>query len=314
PREIRLRGCDILLSCDAGTIGSHQPSVVLSQDLLSYEPGEMRRFGISKARIRLILLRYIQARSLKRATAAIFLTHYAARIIQKFTGPLSRIAVIPHGVGESFRHDGRRRDWPAPGAEIRCLYVSNTEMYKHQWHVVRAIGELRRRGHNVSLTLAGGGSGPAQHLLNAEIERTDPNRQFIKDIGAVPHDGIPGLLTEADLFVFASSCENMPVTLIEAMASGVPIASSNRGPMPEVLANGGVYFDPEDPLSIAEAVGKIVTESGLRREIAAQGARLARQYSWERCAAETWAFLRDNSPAWQAGPAVAAKPPFMETE
>ena len=313
PGEVRRRKCDILLSPDAGTIGHYLPSVVMSRDMLSYEPGEMRRYGLSKARVRLILLRYIQARSMKRATATIFLTRYAAQTIQKFTGELERVAIIPHGVGEAFRRDEATRVWPTgPGAQIRCLYVSNAEMYKHQWTVVRAIAELRRRGYNISLTLAGGGSGKAHQLMSDEIARSDPRKEFVRLVGAVRHEEIPRLLAEADLFIFASSCENMPNTLVEAMANGLPIACSDRGPMPEVLADAGVYFDPEDHLSVATAVASIVTDDDRRRAIARRARELSNHYSWARCAGETWTFLRENSPGWQPGVVTeaAAKPPF----
>jgi glycosyltransferase involved in cell wall biosynthesis len=93
------------------------------------------------------------------------------------------------------------------------------------------------------------------------------------------------------VFVFASSCENMPSTLIEAMASGLPIACSDRGPMPEVLQDGGTYFDPEDPASIAAAIGELLQSPERRRSAAARARALAARYSWARCADETWSFL-----------------------
>jgi glycosyltransferase involved in cell wall biosynthesis len=101
------------------------------------------------------------------------------------------------------------------------------------------------------------------------------------------------LLANADVFVFASSCENMPNTLVEAMAVGLPIACSNRGPMPEVLEDGGVYFDPEAPHSIADALERIITNADLRTQVATRAQQLSRQYSWSRCTSETFAFLAD---------------------
>lgn len=297
PGEVRRCECDILFSPDAGTIGTHEPSVVMSQDMLSYEPGEMRRYGVSRGRARLILLKYIQARSLKRARAAIFLTQYAADVIQRFTGPLERVAVIPHGVGEAFRQSAMADPWPGGAhGEIRCLYVSNAELYKHQWNVVRAMSQLRERGYAVSLTLVGGGSGKAQQLLDEELRRTDPQQRFVRNIGAVRHEAIPGLLATADLFIFASSCENMPNTLVEPMAAGLPIACSDRGPMPEVLRDGGAYFNPESAQSIADAVQRIVDNTELRVSVAHRAKQYSERYSWRRCAAETWSFLRDNVP------------------
>ncbi len=295
--EIVRQRCNILLSLDAGTIGSYQPSVVMSRDMLSFDPKEMRRYGLSRERLRSVMLRYIQSRSMKRATGVIFLTNFASQAIQATTGKIRHVAIVPHGVGEAFRQSRDLDQWPsARGGEVRCIYVSNADMYKHQWMVVRAISELRSRGHNVSLTLAGGGTGQAQRLLDEELARTDPQRQFVREIGAVAHDAVPGLLREADLFVYASSCENMPNTLLEGMASGLPIACSNRGPMPEVLEEGGVYFDPEDPNEIAAAVERLVMDAGLRSRVVRRAKERSEQFSWARCARETWTFLRESAP------------------
>lgn len=294
PQEGREYGCDVMLNADAGSVCPFKPGVTISQDMLSYKPSEMKRFGLSKARLRLFLLRYIQSRSLKKASGVIFLTDYAARVIQKVTGAMKRYTIIPHGVGDNFRQAVLTRDWSADSnRKIRLLYVSNASMYKHQWNVVTAVSQIRRKGFNVSLLLIGGGKGRAQRLLSRSIARTDPQGEFIEQMTCVDHNKIPGFLAKADVFIFASSCENMPITLLEAMASGLPIACSDRGPMPEVLKDGGVYFDPEKPDSIVKAVERIVTEKELRISIANRAWELSEQYSWSRCADETWRFLYD---------------------
>jgi len=293
PTEARDSGCDILLNTDAGSVCRFRPAVVMSRDMLSYEPKEMGRYGVSTARLRLILLRTIQTRSMKHADGVIFLTNYAARTIQDITGALRRVTVIPHGVGENFKQASSAGAWlDEAGREIRCIYVSNAEVYKHQWMVVRAVGQLRRNGYKVSLLLVGGGAGCPQKLLDEEIARIDPQRKFIETRGFVRHDEIPYLLTQADLFIFASSCENMPNTLVEAMSSGLPIACSDRGPMPEILGDGGVYFDPENPDSIAAAIESIILKQDMRIFIASRAEELSKQYSWARCKSETFGFLR----------------------
>lgn len=85
----------------------------------------------------------------------------------------------------------------------------------------------------------------------------------------------------------------MPNTLVEAMAAGLPIACSDRGPMPEVLKTSGVYFNPEMPLSIAKAVKTIIDNPNLRRDIASLAFERSQLFSWRRCAKETWAYLLD---------------------
>lgn len=294
PREAREAGCDVIFNTDAGSVCPFCPAVTLSQDMLSYEPGEINRFGLSRARLRLFLLRLVQNRSMRNADRVVFLTNYAAKVIQQTTGPLQQYVVVPHGVGEEFRQAGaRNRLSNYPTGTIRFLYVSNAAMYKHQWNVVRAIGQIRRMGFNASLLLVGGGKGRAQELLDREISITDPAGEFVEQKAHVAHDEIPRFLAEADVFVFASSCENMPITLLEAMASGLPIASSNRGPMPEVLRDGGVYFDPENSDSITAAIESIITDAALKKRIASRAKELSAQYSWERCADETWKVLSE---------------------
>ena len=121
----------------------------------------------------------------------------------------------------------------------------------------------------------------------------DPRGEFIEQVDFLPQVELPTHLARADLFIFASSCENMPNTLVEAMAVGLPIACSNRGPMPEVLADGGVYFDPYNAISIANAVKQIIESPLLRLKIAQRAKNLSTQYSWTRCSQETWEFVTE---------------------
>ncbi len=290
--ELRQNKCDILFTTDASSLCRFKPMVILSQDMLSYEPGVMRYFGFGFTRLRLLAILYIQNAAFRNAQSVIFLTRYAAELIQKSCGSLSSITHIPHGVDSQFNlkinKDKLCNNFTEP---IKCIYVSNAEMYKHQWVVVEAIALMKKSGLNLSLTLVGGGKGPAQKLLNSTINKLDPQRTFIKQLSFLPHNKLPDILANSDLSIFASSCENMPVTLLESMAAGLPIACSDRGPMPEVLEDGGVYFDPFNAESIAHAIEKIILDNNLRSNIAARAKELANFYSWERCSNETFSFI-----------------------
>jgi len=293
PVALRRHSCDVLLSMDAGTVSRFRPAVVMSQDMLSFEPGEMARYAYSKAYFRLVLLKYIQMSSLRRAAGALFLTDYAATLMQRYTGSLPSVRIIPHGIEETFsRQSSMRRTSAAPAQPVRCLYVSNVDMYKHQWQVVRAVAKLRSEGFPVVLTLVGRKSPGAGELLDRVIAE-EGAADFVELVEEVPHATIADYLSRSDLFVFASSCENMPNTLIEAMASGLPIACSKRGPMPEILQDGGSYFDPEKPESIAAAIKELLTDSGRRQASAVRARALAGKYTWARCANDTWQYLAE---------------------
>lgn len=285
-------GCNILFSTDASTLCRFKPMVVLSQDLLSYEPTVLRnfRFGYSLLRIRALL--YVQNAAFRRAAGVIFLTKYAGTLIQRSCGNLERIAIIPHGIDEMFRSIGRLSGWPEDARRpMRIVYVSPVWQFKHQWVVVEAMELLRKKGHNIILELVGGGNRRAEAILNAQIKKSDPRSEFVKRVGCLPYSEIPKRLSTADIFVFASSCENMPNTLLEAMAVGIPIACSDRGPMPEILGEGGVYFDPEDPESIAEAVRKLLADVELRMLLSSTAMGISQRYSWRRTAEETFHYI-----------------------
>ncbi len=115
-------------------------------------------------------------------------------------------------------------------------------MYQYQWAVDRMIGALRKRRHDLTLRLVGGGQGPSQRLLTDAIAVADPVRVFVEQLAFLPQQELLNHLAQGDLFLSALGCENMPNTLLEAMAVEMTIACSNSGPMPEVLADGGSTF------------------------------------------------------------------------
>jgi glycosyltransferase involved in cell wall biosynthesis len=293
-RELIRHGCDVLFTTDASTLCRFEPMVVLSQDMLSYEPGVMQTYGWGRARLRLHTILKLQNSAFRRAAGVIFLTKYAGEVIQRSCGPLLRVAFVPHGIPPGFFEIDRARPWPTSDLRpIECVYVSNAALYKHQWEVIKAVAKLRSEGLNLNLTLIGGGHGRAQELIDQERKRLDPEGTFVRQLPFVPNSDLLVHLSNADVFVFASACENMPVTLLEAMAAGLPVACSNRGPMPEVLGDAGTYFDPVDPQSIANALRYLVTNAELRGINARRSREIAKDYSWARTSYETMDFISD---------------------
>jgi glycosyltransferase involved in cell wall biosynthesis len=127
--------------------------------------------------------------------------------------------------------------------------------------------------------------------MYATIRALDPHEEFLSYRGAASYENLPGVYQDADAVVFASTCENMPNTLVEAMASGSAIACSSRSVMPEILADAGVYFDPDSPASIATAMAAIMVDEQARNGMKQRAFERAKAYSWERCARETYSYL-----------------------
>jgi glycosyltransferase involved in cell wall biosynthesis len=291
----RLEKCDLLFVPGGTFATSFRPLVTMSRNLLPFEWRELWRYGCSLTTLRLLMLRSSQSRSFRKASGTVFLTHYAQNAVCKVTGNLRGMSdIIPHGVDERFfqlERTQRSIEECSAAAPMRIVYVSIVDLYKHQWQVATAVAQLRTAGLPVSLTLIGPAYRPALKRLRNVMRLLDPHAEFINYAGPLAHDELPARYASADLCVFASSCENMPNILLEGMASALPIACSNRGSMPEVLGDAGVYFDPEDAASIARALRELIASPQLCRQRARAAARRARQFSWSRCARETFDFL-----------------------
>lgn len=290
-------GCSVLFVPGGSYAGNFRPMVTMSRNLLPFEWRELRRYGGSLVTLKLLLLRYSQSRSFRGADGVIFLTEYARQVVLKVTGQIAgKTTTIPHGLNPRFQikpKDTHPSGEYTESSPCRLLYVSIIDQYKHQWHVVEAVHALRAEDLLIVLELVGPAYPPALARLQAVLARLDPEGRWVHYHGAVPYEALHSICEDADIGVFASSCENMPNILLETMAAGLPVACSNRGPMPEVLGDAGLYFDPENPDDIARALRELIDSPKLRAEKAQKSCLLSEQYSWKRCADETFGFLAE---------------------
>jgi glycosyltransferase involved in cell wall biosynthesis len=295
--EMASRGCDVLFS-PGGVVPfyAHVPVVTMSQNMLPFESEEAKRFGRwSWMRLKMWLLRQSQGRSFKKADGLIFLTQYAREGVSRWMGKAKGFqALIPHGIEPRFAANPK----PQLNAQdysidrpFTFLYVSILMPYKHQIQVAQAASELRRAGCPVRVRFVGADWGTYGQQFRETLRQLDPQEEFLIWPGGLPFSALHAEYQAADAFLFASSCENLPNILIEAMTAGLPIACAKRGPMPEVLGDAGVYFDPLKVQEIAEAMRKLINSADLRARVAAQAKELSQAYSWHRCAKDTFGFI-----------------------
>ena len=295
--------CDILFVPGGSYAGIFHPIVTMSRNMLPFEWSELRRFGWTMTTLKYLLLRWTQVRSYHRADGVVFLTQYARDAVQRITGSLeASLSVIPHGLNTRFLQRPRQAFPIANYSDtrpFRILYVSIINQYKHQWLVVEAVGRLRRRtGWPLVLELVGPSYPPALRQLHKTVADWDAEQAWVKYHGAIPYDQLHDIYQQADLGLFASSCENMPNILLETMAAGLPVACSDRGPMPEVLGDAGVFFDPLEPASIEQAVDRLIRSPMLRADSARACHARAAGFRWEACAEQTFGFLADVASAY----------------
>jgi len=140
----------------------------------------------------------------------------------------------------------------------------------------------RRPEFTTKLVLAGGKgwkTGPIERGL-AEVGLGE--RLVLP--GRVPQEDLPALLHGARAAAYVSLYEGFGLPPLEAMACGTPVVASNNSSIPEVVGDAGLLVDPYDVEAIAAALGQVLTDDGLRAELAARGLRRAARFSWARTA------------------------------
>ena len=165
------------------------------------------------------------------------------------------------------------------------LFVGTLEPRKNVDVLVKAFGVLAGDGFQGDLVLAGG-SGWATEAIDRALEES-PVRGRIHRIGYVKQEDLPYWYCAADLVVYPSSYEGFGIPVLEAMASGTPVITSNRSSLPEVAGDAALTVDPHDIRQLASAMSAVLASPERCADMRARGLAQARKFEWtvaaERC-------------------------------
>lgn len=145
-----------------------------------------------------------------------------------------------------------------------------------------------------------GGRGWLSDDIEAAMERGE-REGWLRYLGYTRAEDLPALYAGASLFVYPSTYEGFGLPPLEAMASGVPTIVSNASCLPEVTKGGAMLIDPDNHHNLVEAVHRGLTDDAWRRTAVADGVKIARGYSWERCVEKTVAIYRRVSSSGNLG-------------
>ena len=164
------------------------------------------------------------------------------------------------------------------------LYLGTLEPRKNVDRLVHAFARLVREGLPHALVLAGGRGWDYAAIDRAIVEAGITSRVIIA--GYVRREDQPLWYSAADLFVYPSQYEGFGLPVLEAMACGTPVVTSNSSSLPEVVGPAAVTIDPTDEAALADAMRAVLTDPSLGARLRDAGPTQARQFTWERAASD----------------------------
>ena len=293
--KIAEESCDLLFTPGGLYLGGFRPFVSMFQNMQIFESKERRREGLNKEWIRLNFLLWAQTITFKRASGLICLSGYSKNYLNRYHPQIisnTEIKIVEHGASKNqYEKEIKNKNKSSTKKILKLLYVSTVKKYKHHWNLIDAVGLLKKAKLPIELHLVGGGYYKALNLLKSSIQRNKLDRDYIFYHGELTHKETIKWYYKADIFVFPSTCENFPVTILEAMSAGLPIASSNRGPMPELLKDAGLYLNPESVSSIKDCLQYMINNPKLTEILGKKAKLYSNLYSWKICADKSLSFL-----------------------
>jgi glycosyltransferase involved in cell wall biosynthesis len=226
--------------------------------------------------------------ALRKAAAIICVSKSTADELESYVGQSlkERLHVVHEGVSPEFfrdmNPDGLAEVSGLPELGIPfILATGKISPRKNVWRIIQALSKLRDMiPHH--LVLAGGSGWNMEEVLKEM--NTSPVAGRVHLIGYVSDEQLHALYSSASVYVHPSLFEGFGLTILEAMASGCPVVTSNVSSLPEVAGDAALLVDPYDVDDIAEAIKSLCSDSSLATDFAKRGRARAKAFTWERCA------------------------------
>lgn len=280
------RRCDVLLATTSYALPalSSLPSATFVHDLLSFEPAYGTPPGARLERLTLP--------AAVRRTRLLICNSEAtqAELLARFPQAAGRTLVTPLAAGPPF--SGARSD---PAVRRRygldapyVLSAATLEPRKNVPRLIEAFAGLSPDERGGRLLALVGGRGWNRTELERTVER---HRADVRLLGFVPDGDLAALYADADVVAYPSLAEGFGLPVLEAMAAGAAVLTSDRSSLPEVGGDAAVYVDPGDVAAIRAGLAGLLADPAQRSAMAQAGRRRAARYSWIRTAELTLAGL-----------------------
>jgi len=241
-----------------------------------------------------LIYRLAHTLALKTASVTIAVSQATqADLLRCFRFAPQRVVVIPEAADAHFmpqpieRINALRAKYALP--EQYVLYFGSNKPHKNMVGLVKAWQVLNTKYQipNTKLVVAGHWDERYPEAIRV-VEEADLKGKVVF-LGPVDEADLPALYSGATLFTFPSLYEGFGLPVLEAMACGTPVVCSSTSSLPEVAGDAALLVNPLDVDGLAQAIGQLWSDEGLREDVRARGLAQAARFSWAQTARETLA-------------------------
>jgi glycosyltransferase involved in cell wall biosynthesis len=262
---------------------THVPTVVTIHDMV------WKCHGKTMVRMGRLIEALLMPASLRKARRVIAVSEATAgEIIAFYPEVEEKISVIAEASSLDQMHPGKE----ACPAQPYMLFVGTVEPRKNLENILRAFRSLIETGAGSHRLVVAGNPGWKNEGVHRLLE--EPALASRVDVlGKVSNERLVSLYQSADFLVAPSLYEGFGLVVLEAMGFGVPVITANVSSLPEVAGDASILVDPTDVDAIAKAMGCLIEDRDLHRQLSQRGLDRSTLFSWDRASDETLEVLEE---------------------
>ncbi len=232
--------------------------------------------------------RLVHRSGVRRARIVIAPSVFTRETLRRVYGaPETKLRVVPPGVEPAYfaagaAHEAAGRAPHGLAAGEYLLYPAHAWPHKNHARLLRALARLDARPGGAPPLVCCGRLASTPACLEEQAARAGLRAGRVRDLGFVPPEELPALVSGARALVFPSLFEGFGLPVAEALAAGCAVACSDLPPLREIAGDAARLFDPRDEAALAEAVAEVWESARLRERLRAAGRARAEAFRWER--------------------------------
>ena len=287
PKAALKEGCDIL-HCTSNTapIFCKMPLVITLHDIIYLESiSVLKKGGTWYQKFGNMYRRWFVPPVAKKSERVVTVSNFEKDRIKNFMGLGSNLVAIYNGVGEHFKKiedlkilSKAKTDYKLP--DNFMFFLGNTDPKKNTPNVLKAFADFNANSKiKYSVVMLDFEENSLLQILK-DIGHSELRESIIMT-GYVPNSEMPAIINQCKVFLYPSLRESFGIPILEGMACGVPVITSNTSSMPEIAGDAAAIVDPMRPDQIVDAIHRILNDEIYNKSLCDKGRERAKQFSWK---------------------------------